>query len=133
MQSKRIAALTRTLHSGVNALPAPSGIPSADTAGDISGWHQGGFSPAHAVIELDAATGATVTIAGPVEVVGFHRGTGKWRVLGVLNAAATITLTAANGFAQLVINVAVYDHIQLRGGAISGGTVNVTATPIEVL
>ena len=133
-RSYRNSSLTRTLHAAANTLPAPSGTPAENATGDITGWRAGSYAISDAEIAIDAAAGTTVVIPGPVDVLGYSRAAGKWRVLGTLASGASITVTSNNGFAQKVVAVGTYEHLQLRaGGAMSGGTVVVTATPIEVM
>lgn len=122
------------LHSAVASLGSPTEAPAAGATGDVSAWQSGvAASPSDAEIAIDAATGTTITIGGPVDVLGYSGSAAKWRVLGTLNGGGPITVTSVIGFAQKVGAIGTYEHIQLRSGAITGGNVTVTATPIEVV
>lgn len=120
------------LASEAATLPAPTSPPAADDPRSLAAWDVGGRRIRHAEVALDAASGTSVTVQEPVELIGFLRSRNKWRRLGVLNNGEAIVVDAVVGYAQKVLDVGSYDVLALVSPGISGGTITAILTPLHV-
>lgn len=103
-----------------NQLTSPT-VPAVGAGKDIKPLRAGsGLAPKYAQLEMDLASGATVTLPGPVKLY-IERGT-KVRYATTLNDGNAIIITTTEGFQQLLQGIALGDRAEIvPNGALTGG------------
>lgn len=126
--SRRIEGLRVQLHNDVAALAVPSG--GAAGAAVPATWKDTPLNRAYRLVHIeiigDALGARTLT---DVTVYGYD-GT-NWWAFWTLNNGLDIVLGATAGYSEEVPDAGVWQRLALSADAISGGNVDVFATPYD--
>lgn len=132
MSDARSALLSKKLliHDGVGTLGAPSGAPAAGLL--IDSWRSGSAGPRLIGLKLWGSDGS-VDIAAGTEVYGWHAGDSRWYSVGVLDGGAAINVALTAGRYYYLHDLPAWaTAVQLKTGAVSGGTISAEIEALEV-
>lgn len=106
------------------AIIAPTGATSGAAITDLA---LGGHMPSTVMMKITAAGNATLTDG---TVYGYDPIATDWTIIGLLNRGLVITLTAAIGYSQRMVDVGVFSRIAVSG-TLSASTATITLKAIE--
>jgi len=102
--------------------------PTLATSGaSIADLQLGSTVPSVLMLTIVAAGSCTFTDG---TVYGYDPVSAKWMQIGLLNRGLVITLTAAVGYAQRVIDVGIFSRIAVSG-TLSASTATISLTAID--
>lgn len=132
MSDARSSLLSKKLliHDGVGTLAAPNGVPAAALL--IDSWRSGPAGPRLVGLKLWGSD-PSVDIAASTEVYGWHPVDTRWYSTGVLDGGGAINVADSAGRYYYLYDLPAWaTAVQLKTGAISGGTISAEIEALEV-